>query len=393
VNIVPLLDLLLIAVLLGYVAYGITVGLTRSVFVIAGVAAGVVAAVLFAPVISRAIPLPGSPVIVTIVLAIALIATGHAIGHAIAKALREGLENNRLRGIDHVAGGIAVGVLAALVVSTLSFSVAPLGSPWLSRTVAGSAVIRTIHDLTPSDVEAQIARLRTLLADQGATFFSSDLGAARERIPSITTDSSVLAAAAESVVRITGNAYACGQAQTGTGFVVADDRIVTNAHVVAGTERPVIEAPNGQVIVGTIVYFDASDDLAVIAVAGLNADPLSMGIAIRPGTRTAIQGYPYGGPITVEAAHVEQVAFANSPNIYGSGGSPREIYTLSGPVHPGNSGGPLLTLDGDVVGTIFARGADQKNLGYAMTLTELQPVVDEAPSLTATVSSGECIPD
>lgn len=391
-NVAPLLDLLLIVLLLGYVAYGISIGLTRSVFVIAGIVAGVVAAVLLAPAISRSIPWPQLRVALTILAAITLIAIGHTIGAAIARALRKDLETSRLRGIDRAAGGIASGILAALIVSTVSFSLAQLGSPPLSRTIAGSAVISTIHDLTPTDVEVRIAQLRTVLADKSAPFFTSELGTAGAKIPTINTDSAVLTDAAESVVRITGNAYACGQAQTGTGFVVADERIVTNAHVVAGTEQPVVEALNGQVLTGTIVYFDARDDLAVIAVPGLTADALSMGATARPGTSTAIEGYPYGGPITVDAALVQHVSIANSPNIYGSGGSPREVYTLAGQVNPGNSGGPLLTLDGDVIGAVFARSADQENVGYALTLTELQPVVDEAPALTGTVSSGACIP-
>jgi len=392
VNVASLLDLLLIALLLGYVVYGMIVGLTRSAFVIGGIVAGVVAAVLLAPALSRAIPSPQVRVIITIVAVIGLISIGHAIGHAIATALREEFETSRLRIIDRAAGGIVIGVIAALVISTVSFSVAQLGSPLLSRTIAGSAVIRTIQDLTPTEVQVRIAQLRTVLADTGTPFFTSELGIANATIPNIDTDSAVLAAAAESVVRITGNAYACGQAQTGTGFVVTDERVVTNAHVVAGTQRPVIEALNGQVLTGTIVYFDPRADIAVIAVPGLTPDPLRMGITARPGTSTAIEGYPYGGPITVGAALVQHVSIASSPNIYGSGGSPREIYTLAGQVNPGNSGGPLLTLDGVFVGAVFARSADQENVGYAMTLTELQPVVEEAPALTGTVSSGACIP-
>ncbi|QYH36485.1 MarP family serine protease [Salinibacterium sp. M195] len=391
-NVSPLLDLLLVVLLLGYVIYGLAIGLTRSVFVIAGIAAGVIAAVLLAPTLASAVPSPQVRVVVTMLAAIALIAIGHAIGAAIARALRDELATSKLRGIDRAAGGLAIGVLAALVVSTVSFSAAQLGSPLLSRSIAGSSVIRTIQEVTPDVVEERIAQLRTVLADQAVPLFTSGLTVADSTVPAIDTESPALAAAAESVVRITGNAYACGQSHTGTGFIVSEERVVTNAHVVAGTERPVIEALNGQVLSGTIVYFDAEDDLAVIAVPGLSPDPLRLGITARPGTNTAIEGYPHGGPISVEAALVQHVSTANSPNIYGSGSSPREVYTLAGQVNPGNSGGPLLTLDGDVVGAVFARSADQANVGYAMTLTELQPVADQAPTLTSAVSSGACIP-
>ncbi|EPR77260.1 Trypsin-like serine protease [Leifsonia rubra CMS 76R] len=390
-NAALLLDLLLIVLLLGYAGYGINVGLTRSVFVIAGIVAGVVAAVLFAPAVARAIPEPQIRVVVTIAVAIGLIAVGHTVGHAIAKGLSEELETSRLRGIDRAAGGVVIGVIAALVVSTVSFSVAQLGSPLLSRTIAGSAVIGTIHDLTPGDVEVAIAQLRTVLADQAVPFFTAELGRTEATIPGIDTGSAALSTAAASVVRLTGNAYACGQAQTGTGFIVADERVVTNAHVVAGIEQPVVEALNGQVLTGKVVYFDARDDLAIIAVPGLTPEPLRLGITARPGSSAAIQGYPFGGPITIGAALVQRISVATSPDIYGTGEFPREVYTLAGQVNPGNSGGPLLTLDGTVIGTVFARNADQENVGYAVTLTELRPVVDEAPTLNGTVSSGACI--
>ncbi|MGV8876011.1 MAG: MarP family serine protease [Rhodoglobus sp.] len=390
-NLALILDLLLIVMLLGYVAYGIRIGFTKSVLVGAGTVAGIFASIPLAPALASMVPLPQFRVAITIAVAFGLIGLGHALGAAIARALLKNLRRGKLRGIDRAGGGIAIGVLAALVVSTVSLSVSQIGSPVLSRTIAESTVISTIQNLTPDPVEAKFAQWRTMLAGTGESFFNSGVAVAGAQIPSVDTDSAELAAAAQSVVRITGNAYSCGRAQTGTGFVVSKDRIVTNAHVLAGIEEPVIEALNGQVLTGTIVYFDAVDDLAIIAVPGLNANALPVGITAASGASTAIEGYPYGGPITVNAALVQQVSTTISPDIYGAGGSPREVYTLTGQVHPGNSGGPLLNLQGQIVGAVFARSADMDNIGYAVTLTELQPVVDSAPLLTTTVSSGACI--
>ena len=102
-------------------------------------------------------------------------------------------------------------------------------------------------------------------------------------VTSITTDTDALADASLSVVRISGTAYACGQNQSGTGFVVAPERVVTNAHVVAGVDRPVIEAPNGQAIDGFVVYFDDDDDLAIVAVPGLTTAALPLSAPLAPG--------------------------------------------------------------------------------------------------------------
>ncbi|MBH0117889.1 MarP family serine protease [Salinibacterium sp. NG253] len=390
-NVAPLLDLLLVVVLLGYVIYGLVIGLTRGIFVIAGVGVGIFFATMLAPAASQLVELPQLRAIVAISVAVALIALGHAVGVAAGKAIHVEIRTSALRGANRAVGGLVIGVVAALVISTVSFSAAQLGLPILSRTIASSAVIRTIQDITPDVVEASIARWRTVLTDQALPLIGSPLGDPNALIPTIDSDSPALAAAAQSVVRITGNAYACGQGQTGSGFVIAPERVMTNAHVISGTTDPVIEALNGQVLPSTIVYFDSINDLAVLAVPGLNSDPLRLGVTARPGTSTALQGYPYGGPFSTHAALVQHISTFESPDIYGNGGAPREVYTLAGQVNPGNSGGPLLTLDGDVVGAIFGSSTEQNNVGYALTLDAVQPIVENAAELTSTVSSGACI--
>lgn len=390
-NVAPLLDLLLVGVLLGYAIYGLTIGLTRSIFVIGGVAVGIFFAALFARTVAQLASVPQTRVLIAVVVAVALVAIGHALGSAAGKAITVSIETTALRGADRAVGGLAIVVLAALVISTVSFSAAQLGVPILSRTIAASAVIRTIQDATPDVVEASIARWRTALSDRALPLLGSPLGDPDAHIPTIDADSPTLAAAAQSVVRITGNAYACAQGQTGSGFVVAPERVMTNAHVVSGTTDPVVEALNGQVLASSIVYFDAVNDLAVLAVPGLTASALLLGDTARPGTSTALQGYPYGGPFTTNAALVQQVSTFESPDIYGKGGAPREVYTLAGQVNPGNSGGPLLTLDGYIAGTIFGSSTEQNNVGYALTLDSVGPVVDDAADLSTAVSSGACI--
>ncbi|MFP3381615.1 serine protease, partial [Bacillus sp. SIMBA_069] len=66
---------------------------------------------------------------------------------------------------------------------------------------------------------------------------------------------------------------------------------------------------------------------------------------------------------------------ARGTDIYQSGSVDRDIYSLRGSVRPGNSGGPLLDANGDVAGVVFARSATDPDTGYALTLTELRPVL------------------
>lgn len=387
------LDVLLVLMLLGYLAYGFRTGLSRSAFVIVGVLAGVIAAFFLAPVISGWVSVPVLRLGATLLVSVGLVVAGQALGAAIGHRIRDGIGRSALSGIDRLLGAIVTGIIAALVASLVAFSVAQLGVPLLSRAIAGSTVLRTIESLTPDPVEAFLAEVRGVVTEQGIPLFTGALGGADPVIPEIDTGSAALNTAAQSVVRITGNAYVCGRSQSGTGFVVADDRVVTNAHVVAGVQEPVVEALDGEVLSGSIVYFDPTDDLAVIWVPGLSAAPLPVAGPLEPGTDAAVAGYPYGGPFASGAADVISVSVAFTSDIYDEAQVQRELYTLAADVREGNSGGPLLTLEGAVAGVVFARSGETADVGYAMTLTELGPVIAQAGGLSGTVSSGECIQD
>ena len=387
----PLLDLLLVLLLVGYLVYGYLNGFVRSLGTIVGIAAGVVAAFFAVPLVGSWVPSPVWRIAATVAVAVGLVLAGHAAGAAVGHAIRRRVERTPLRVIDRVLGAAVTGIAAALVASVLAFSVGSLGVPLLSRAIATSAVLRAIDTLTPDPVQAFLAQLRSITIDEGLPRIFSAFGGAPPAIPSIETNNPALAVAAQSVVRITGNAYACGQSQSGSGFVVSTDRVVTNAHVVAGVSEPVIELPSGEVLAGRVVYFDPLDDLAVIAVDGMSAAPLQLTVTLSPGSAAVVNGYPYGGPFTSTAAEVISVDTAQVDDIYGTSTSPREVYTLAADVREGNSGGPLLAESGAVTGVIFARSAESPTVGYAMTMAELTPVAAEAPSLGESVSSGECI--
>lgn len=385
-----ILDALLALMLVGYLVYGFRNGLSRSVFTIAGIVVGIIAAFFLAPAIANLVPVPFLHLGVTVVVAIGFVALGHALGSAVGRFIRRGILRGPLSGVDRVLGAVGTTIVAALVASMVSFSVSQLGVPVLSKAIAGSTVLRVINVLTPDPVEAFLAQVRGAVVDKGIPLFTGVLDGT-PTIPDVDTGSGALNAAAQSVVRITGNAYACGVSQSGSGFVVYDDRVVTNAHVVAGVTEPVVETLAGQSLTGTIVYFDPIDDLAVLAVPGLDAPALPLAATLPATTDAAFEGYPFGGPFSSGAANVISVTSPAVPDIYGESRTQREVYTLAADIKEGNSGGPLLTLDGSVAGVVFARSGDTANVGYAMTMAELEPVTNQAAGLTDTVSSGACI--
>lgn len=390
-----ILDALLILLMLAYLGYGYGVGFFRSVFGLAGIILGGVAAFFAIPLIGSWIPLPEWRLPAILVAILALIAAGQAVGAWVGRVIRRRVEKTKLSTPDRVAGAIVNVVVAALVSSMLAFSVSSLGVPVLSQAIAGSSVLRTIDNLTPGPVKSGLAQLRSIVIQEGIPRVISAAGGPGvgnpPSIPDVATNTPALEVAARSVVKVTGNAYQCGQNQSGSGFVVAKDRVVTNAHVVAGVSEPVVEVPGVGALSGRIVYFDPMVDLAVIAVNGLTATPIPLSPTLPAGTDAVFDGYPLGGPFQSGSAHIAQVTTVRVNDIYGKNPHATEVYRLAANVQEGNSGGPLLSTSGKVAGVVFAKGASTQNVGYALTMVELLPVAGQAASLSAPVSSGACI--
>jgi S1-C subfamily serine protease len=388
-----LLDVLLVLLFLVYLGEGWRNGFARSISTITGIVAGGVAAFFLIPVVAQLIPQPFWRTAVTVAIAVGLLIGGHATGNAIGRAIRGRLKESALSVPDRLFGALANLVISALVTALIAGSVGALGIPLLSTAISRSWVLKGIEAITPPPVDAALAQVRAIVLEEGLPTIGEALGGVTTSpgVPDVDTATDALDAAAASVVRITGNAYACGQSQSGTGFVVARDRIVTNAHVVAGVPEPVVEVPNGQALDGRVVYFDPDDDLAIIAVAGLEATPLDLAATLKVGDDAVIDGYPFGGPFSSGPAEVLAVSTEQIDDIYGSSTSDREVYSLAAHVNPGNSGGPLLTTSGDVAGVVFARSSTDDDLGYAMTNAELAPVVDRAAALSTPITPGTCV--
>ena len=386
------LDLILILALLSYLVYGLRNGFLVTAGGIAGFAAGAVAAFFAVPLVSGFVEDSGWRLTAIVTAAVVLVVLGHGLGTMAGRQICGAVRIRPLRAVDRLVGGAVNLMVSALVMSMLAFSVSSLGVPFVSQQLAESRVIRFIDGLTPVPVKATMAQLRSTVIGNGIPTLLEGLeqGPAVP-VPNASTDTPALNRAAESVLRIAGTAYQCGQNQTGTGFVVSEDRVVTNAHVVAGVSQPVVEMPDGGAMPGRVVYFDTKHDLAVLAVDGLQASPLALGRDLPGGSPAAFAGYPHGGPFQSKPATVQDITTVLVPDIYGNNASPEEIYRLAGDVQPGNSGGPLLTMDGQVAGVIFAKATADMEMGFAITMDDLTPVATQAASLSAPVSSGQCI--
>ncbi|WP_053353655.1 MarP family serine protease [Leucobacter musarum] len=391
----PIADIIMLVVLIAATISGFRSGFFSVLGALAGLVVGAALSPWLLPIIAREIPENAWRSAAVVGSAVLLLAVGAGLGSLVGSWFRRGADRLKLRFAERLLGG-ALGLVASVVaVSLIGAGIASSGVPVVSSAVASSSVLRTLQQWTPAPLTDAAARLQAAVLDDTViptvdALLDGDLGVSPD-VAAIDTDDPALAQAAQSVARISGVAYGCSTMPTGTGFVVAEDRVVTNAHVVAGVDTPLVELPGEPARDGQVVYFDPIDDLAVIAV-DVDAAPLPIDDTLVPGSAGAVEGYPYGGPFTTVAAGVLATRDAPIADIYNSSTSPRSIHVLSANVRPGNSGGPLLTAEGGVAGVVFARDTQRENVGYAMTVAELLPVLATLDSATSPVSTGACIP-
>ena len=388
-----IVDIILVIALLLAVLAGVRSGLFASLGTIAGLVVGALAMPWLLPWAAGLLPEEWRGVGV-ILAAVLLLAVGAAIGSGIGRWLRRGADRLSLRVPERVLGGAVGLIAAALVISLLGAGVTAAGIPGISSAVASSTVLRTIERLTPRPVDEALARARSGLLEVSALptidglIDDADLALAPD-LENVDIDDPEIAAAAGSVARISGLAAACGTVPSGTGFVVADGMVMTNAHVIAGVSTPMVELPGQPARDGQVVYFDPVDDLAVIA-ADIQAPPLPLTEAAAPGDSAVVHGYPYGGPPSTVPAGVAATGTFRVPDIYGQSPAERSVITLRAEVESGNSGGPALSPDGEVIGVIFARDEVREDIGYALASSEVAPVVEAVDSTQDPVPTGEC---
>ena len=186
-------------------------------------------------------------------------------------------------------------------------------------------------------------------------------------------------------VRVSGRG--CGGVVTGSGFPVAADYVITNAHVVSGTSSTLIQVQGrgGRALPATVTLFDSNIDVAILRVPGLRLSQMRMGDAVR-GTQGAVIGYPGGGPEVVSPAVVDGSLVARGRDIYEQNLVDRQIFVIESSVHPGNSGGPLVDLDGRAIGVVFAASASQPNQAYALTDSQVTDDIQRGTGSTGAVN-------
>ncbi|TIC83320.1 MarP family serine protease [Nocardioides sp. GY 10127] len=386
-----ILDWVLVVLAATYALSGYWQGFITGAFATSGLLLGGLAGVWLAPL---ALGDAGSSLLVSLAavfIVIACASVGQAVLQWTGAKVRDRVTWRPARAVDAV-GGAALSAAAVLLVAwALGVAVSGTRIPGVTNQVRSSTVLAEVDRLLPTSADNALEGFNTLV---GASVFPRYLEPFdSETIVAVDPgDDRILrrpgvAAAASSVVRVTG-VNSCGEGVEGTGFVYADGKVMTNAHVVAGITDPDVDI-SGTSRSATVVLYDPDLDIAVLDVDTGTASPLDFDDTAA-GDTVAIAGYPLDGPYDVRSARVRAEQRLRSPDIYGDGTVLREVYSLRGLVRPGNSGGPILDGQGDVVGVVFAASVTDSDTGYALTADQVAQAAQAGESADTAVSTGAC---
>lgn len=387
-------DLVLVLVLVLFAISGYRQGFVVGVLSLFGFFGGALVGLQLGPVVAHVSDDPGIRVFIAIFVVFGLAAGGQILAAWLGSRMRRGIRSSNGQKLDD-AGGAVVSLIAAAFVFWLV--AVPLGSssvPDLARGVRTSNVLRTIDQLMPQQARVLSDALRRTVNTGDFPDVFGDL--VPTNVPNVPPPDPALAKsilvtnAQRSVVKVLGNAPSCGRRLEGSGFVYAPQHVMTNAHVVAGVKTLVVEVNNTRKS-GRVVLYDPQRDLAVLYVPGLNAPSLRFARSEAGGGESAVVlGYPLDGPYTARAARVRDVRDIRGPNIYGDHTVVREIYTIRSDVRSGNSGGPMLSTDGTVLGVVFAAAVDDPSTGFVLTADEASEVALVGANRTDAAGTGSC---
>ncbi|MEE1930262.1 MarP family serine protease [Streptomyces sp. TRM 70351] len=394
------LDILLVLAALWFAVVGYRQGFVVGVLSVAGFLGGGLVAVMLLPPLWRELSGGAAAGTLEAVAAVVIVVVCASVGQAFTTHL-----GNRLRGhitwsparaVD-ATGGALVNVVAMLFVAWLIGSaLATTSLPTLGREVRSSTVLQGVSRAVPGQANTWFTDFTAVLAQNGFPQVFSPF--ANEPITSVPAPDPKLAAspavtrAKESIVKVTGTAPSCGKSLEGTGFVFHDDRVMTNAHVVGGVDEPTVQVGGeGRLYDARVVLYDWARDIAVLEVPGLDAPPLELASGdATTGDGAIVAGFPENGGFDVRAARVRGRVQAEGPDIYHRGTVRRDVYSLRALVRQGNSGGPLLTPDGQVYGVIFAKSLDDPQTGYALTVDEVRENITRGRAAQRPVDSQGC---
>jgi S1-C subfamily serine protease len=385
-----LLDLFLVLAAAGYAAGGFRNGAVLGGLSFAGFFGGAAIGAQLARPLGDRLAHGSSQVPVAIVCVLFFAMIGQLIAVWVAGRIRVRVTSPPARRVDSAVGALFSLIAVLLVAWMVAVPLASAPFPSVANQVRRSVVIRGVDDVLPDSVRNLYTSLRRFIDRSGFPQVFGVLQPTRIvdvppadpallRSPAVASDR-------RAVLKVRSVALSCDRSIEGTSFVYAPDHLLTNAHVVAGSESVQIEA-NGRRRDAKVVLFDPGRDIAVLYVPNLGIAPLTLSpVPAKSGQDAIVLGYPQDGPFDVRPARIRDRERISGRDIYGGVSVDRDIYTIRSVVRVGNSGGPLIATDGTVLGIVFASALDSPDTGFVLTGDEAAS--DAASGRTATESVG-----
>ena len=389
------LDIAVLAVAFIAAISGWRSGALGSLLSFVGVLLGAIAGVLLAPHLVAQISAPRAKLFAALFLILGLVVVGEVAGVVLGRAVRGAIHSNSVRFFDSLIG---VAVQLVVVLGAAWLLATPLtssaGQPSLAAAVRGSRVLAQVNDFAPEWLKTVPKRLSALLDTSGLPQvlepFSRTPVVAVAAPDAALANNPVVESTEPSVVKIRAIAPSCQKVLEGSGFVLSPDRVMTNAHVVAGANSVTVEA-SGNPYDATVVSYDPTVDIAILSVPNLPSGPLAFAnTPVTSGTQAVVMGYPGGGGFIATPARIRELIELSGPDIYRSATVNREVYTVRASVEQGNSGGPLIDLNGQVLGVVFGAAVDDNDTGFVLTAKEVAAQLAHIGD-TAPVATGECV--
>ena len=389
-----IVDIALVVLFAAALAGGWRQGAFSSVFAVLGVVAGLVVGLGAAGMLVRVSDATNMRLLLLLATVVAFVGVGNIVGATAGAALRDKLRSKSTQAWDSAVGSLLQLLMAVVVVWMVAVPVAVnVGGP-LGSAIRGSRILGAIDSVVPEWGNKGPEHIARLIDATGLPPLVSPFqggGAEVEAPDPASIDQGVVESVRPSVVHVLGDAESCSRRLSGSGFVSAPDYVVTNAHVVAGTESVELDTVLG-LKSATVVLYDPDVDIAVLHVPDLGLAPLptAPGLA-KSGDNAMVMGFPGNGAFTVSPVRVRERLNISGPDIYATGRIDREAFTLRGSIRQGNSGGPLLSTNGEVLGVVFGTAVDGNDTGYALTARQMDQVVGEYEGLTAPVDTQSCV--
>jgi len=375
---VNLLDVTVIGAIVLAGLGGYRAGFLARVASWVGIAVGFYISLRLLPTVLSSFRLPTASGRLLVAVTVLVVGTfiGQAMGLVAGHRARGFLPVGGARTVDRAVGAFA-GAMSIVIALWLSLPTLADVAGWPARQARGSVVARVVSASFPKPPNATLAVRRLVDDRRFPNVFDGLKPAPDAGMPPIASGlkPAVQAQVIGATVKIEAD-QGCSRIQEGSGFVITENVVVTNAHVVAGQKHIEVIRPDGKRLTATVAVFDANRDLAVLRIDKLGLPSLGRANA-KAGQTGAVFGHP-GGQEVVRAApaRISSEVRAKGQGIYLQD-TEREVFILAANLRPGDSGGPLVDRDGSVVGVAFAIAPDRAGTAYALTGAELDGVLLE----------------